>query len=232
MKPKAHRAPEPIEVPVGVITGITASARAAGRFDLMVDQQPVARLGIQAIETLRLRVGMEVDARLAGVIAEEATISRAYDRAMMMLAARGRASGELKRLLVRKGEDPRVAGVVVERLTAAGFLDDDAFARQFTRSKSTTGISRRRIEQELSRKGVERGLATAAVADTFAEEHVDESAAIQLAAEKKLRTLGRLDDVTRKRRLYGYLARRGFDADAIRETVDRLSKSPAADPDA
>ena len=225
MKPKARRAPEPIEIPLGVITGITASPRAAGRFDLLIDQQPVARLGIQAIETLRLRVGLEVDPRLAAVIAEEATLSRACDRAMMMLAARGRASGELKRLLVRKGEELRIVGAVIERLTAAGFLDDDAFARQFTRAKSTTGVSRRRIEQELTRKGVERGLATAAVTETFAEEHVDESAAIELAAEKKLRTLGRVDDATRRRRLYGYLARRGFDADAIRETVNRLGKS-------
>jgi regulatory protein len=231
MNPKARRAPEPIEIPVGVITGITASPRAAGRVDLLVDGMPVARLGIEAIERLRLRVGLELDGRLAAVIGEEATVTRVYDRAMMMLAARGRASGELKRLLVRKGEEPHVVGVVIERLTAAGFLDDDAFARQFTRSKSTTGISRRRIEQELTRKGVERGLATAAVTETFAEEHVDESAAIQLAAEKKLRTLGRVDDATRRRRLYGYLARRGFDADAIRETVDRLGKSPDADGD-
>ena len=45
----------------------------------------------------------------------EAGVSRAYDRAMMMLAARGRASGELKRLLIRKGEDARVVGMIIER---------------------------------------------------------------------------------------------------------------------
>jgi regulatory protein len=130
------------------------SPRAAGRFDLFVNQTPVARLGISGIERLQLRVGSPIDSRLAAAIAEEATISRAYDRAMMMLAARGRASGELKRLLVRKGEEPKVVGEVIERLTVAGFLDDDAFARQFARSKSTTGVSRRRIEQELGRKGI------------------------------------------------------------------------------
>src|SRR4051812_13374951 len=142
MRPKARRAPETIEVPTGTVTAITGSARAAGRFDLFVDQEPVARLGIQGIERLKLRVGLVVDAPLAAAIAEEATVSRAYDRALMMLAARGRASGEMKRLLVRKGEDARVADAVVERLTATGFLDDDAFARQFTTSKTTTGVSR------------------------------------------------------------------------------------------
>ena len=230
MKGRTHRAPAPIEVPTGAITGITASPRAAGRFDLLVDQKPIARLSIQGIERLKLRIGLEVDTHLASAIAEEATVSRAYDRAMMMLAARGRASGELKRLLVRKGEEPRVVGLVIERLTAAGFLDDDAFARQFTRSKTTSGISRRRIEQELGRKGVDRSVAADAVAETFAEEQVDESAAIERAAEKKLRTLGKVDELTRRRRLYSYLARRGFDVDAVNDVMGRLRRDSIAEP--
>jgi regulatory protein len=189
-----------------------------------VGGEPVARLGIQGIERLKLRVGLQVDERLAAEIADEATTSRAYDRAMMMLAARGRASGELKRLLVRKGEDPRVVAGVIERLTMAGFLDDDSFARQFARSKSTTGTSRRRIEQELGRKGVARDVAATAVEETFAEEHVDEAQAIERAAEKKLRTLSKVDDLTRRRRLYSYLARRGFDADDINGVMGRLTR--------
>jgi len=213
---------------LGIITGITASARAAGRFDLLVDQQPVARLGIQGIEQLKLRVGLSVEPELAARIAEEATLCRTYDRAMMMLAARGRASGELKRLLVRKGEEPRVVSMVIDRLVAAGFLDDDAFARQFARSKSTSGTSRRRIEMELSRKGVDREIARTAVAETFEEEHVDEAAAIDRAAEKKLRTLSKVDEQTRRRRLYSYLARRGFDRDAINGVMGRLAAGATA----
>jgi regulatory protein len=205
-----------------MITGINASPRAAGRFDLFVDQQPVAWLGIQGIERLKLRVGLAVDAKVAAEIAAEATVSRAYDRAMMMLATRGRASGELKRLLTRKGEAHQVVAIVVERLTTAGFLDDNAFARQFARSRSTNGISRRRIELELGRKGVDRELASTAIGETFAEEQVDEEAAIDRAAEKKLRTLTKVDAPTRRRRLYSYLARRGFDADSINAVMGRL----------
>jgi regulatory protein len=224
MQPKAHRAPAPVEIPTGVITAITVSPRAPGRFDLLVDQTPVARLGIQGIERLKLRTGLPVDEQLAAAIAREATVTRAYDRAMMMLAARGRASGELRRLLVRKGEDPTIVNAVIERLSAAGFLDDDAFARQFARAKSTSGVSRRRIEQELGRKGIDRSLASIAVAETFEEEQVDESVAIDRAADKKLRTLGNVDGPTRRRRLYSYLARRGFDVDAINVVVARLDR--------
>ena len=222
MKPKSRRAPAPIEVPTGVITAISGSARAAGRFDLFIDQKPVARLAIQGIERLKLRVGLAVEAPLAAAIAEEATISRAYDRAMAMLAARGRASGELKRLLVRKGEDEKVVAAVISRLTEAGFLDDDAFARQFTRSKSTSGRSRRRIALELMRKGLDRSAAATAVEETFQEEGVDERGAIEQAALKKMRTLAKLDQPTQRRRLYSYLARRGYDADDIGAVVKRF----------
>lgn len=214
-----------MEIQPGRITAITASPRAAGRFDLVIDGAPVARLSIQGIEKLGLRVGLDVDDRRAAAIGAEATISRAYDRAMAMLASRGRASGELRRLLVRKGESAEVVNEVVARLTVAGFLDDASFARQFTRWKSGgPGLSRRRIEQELTRRGVDRAVALEAVAETFVEENVDEREVIRAAAEKKLRTLTKLDDQTRRRRLYAYLARRGYDADAISETVSQLTR--------
>lgn len=212
-----------VEVPAGRISAITASPRAAGRFDLLIDGVPVARLSIQGIERLGLRVGAQVDEWFAAKIAAEATVSRAYDRAMTMLAARGRASGELRRLLGRKGEAPDVVAEVVERLTQAGFLDDASFARQFTRWKTGgAALSRRRIEQELTRRGVDRQTAAQAIAETFVEENVDEKATIQQAAEKKLRTLTKADDLTRRRRLYSFLARRGYDANAISEVVGRL----------
>lgn len=232
---RAHRklgrvVQEPVEVPVGRVTAITASPRAAGRFDILIDAAPVARLSIQGIERLGLQVGADVDELFAAKIAVEATVSRAYDRAMMMLAARGRASGELKRSLVRKGEAPEVVGEVVERLTRAGFLDDASFARQFTRWKTGgAALSRRRIEQELTRRGVDRQTAAEAIAETFAEENVDERATIQQAAEKKLRTLTNVDDLTRRRRLYSYLARRGYDADAISDVVGRLVGAASID---
>ena len=142
-----------------------------------------------------------------------------------MLAVRGRASGELKRLLVQKGESPRVVDQVIGRLQAAGFLDDAAFARQFTRYRTVAGgLSRRRIERELWRRGIDRATAAAAIEQTFVEEGVDEAAAIEQVAERKFRTLAKLDVLTKRRRLYAFLARRGYDLDAISQVVRRLTK--------
>jgi regulatory protein len=55
---------------------------------------------------------------------------------------------------------------------------------------------------------------------------VDEAAIIERVAEKKARSLAKLDPGLRRRRLYAFLARRGFDADDIRRAVDRFADAP------
>jgi regulatory protein len=200
----------------GTITGISASTRKPGRFSIEIDGLHVAILSIEAIERLHLGSGVVVDERAAQEIEREAGLLRTYDRALNMLAARGRAAADLRRVLLRKGEPADHVDLAIARLEQAGFIDDAAFARQFTRSKAVGGgVSRRRVQQELTRRGVAREVSDDAIKEVFVEEAVDEAASIERVARKKLRTLTTVDGATRKRRLYGFLARRGYDSDAI-----------------
>ena len=143
-----------------------------------------------------------------------------YERALDMLEARSRAVAELRRLLIRKGEPEADVDATIERLRAKGLLDDANFARQLTRSKAIgAGLSRRRIQQELSKRGVARDVTDEAIEQVFDEEGVDEEESIERVARKKLRTLTNADDATRKRRLYSFLARRGYDNDDIQRVL-------------
>jgi regulatory protein len=143
-----------------------------------------------------------------------------YERALDMLDARSRAVDELRRLLIKKGEPAPDVDEAIERLQRAGLLDDANFARQYTRSKALgSGMSRRRLQQELARRGVARDVSDQAIDDVFADERIDEAASIERAARKKLRVLARVDDETRRRRLYAFLARRGFDIDDIQRVM-------------
>lgn len=146
-----------------------------------------------------------------------------YDRALDMLEARARGVAELRRLLIRKGEPEADVDAAIERLRASGLLDDANYARQLTRSKALgAGLSRRRIQQELSKRGVAREISDDAIADVFEEEAIDEDASIERVARKKLRALTKVDEPTRRRRLYGFLARRGYDSDDIQRVLKRL----------
>jgi regulatory protein len=207
----------------GVVTGITPSPRKPGRFSLEVDGHEVALISIEAIERLKLGTGRALDERGAAEVEREAGILETYDRALNMLAARGRSSAELRRLLVKKGEPVEQVSVAIERLEHAGFLDDASFARQFTRSKATgAGLSRRRLQQELAKRGVARDVSTDAIEQVFAEEAIDEDASIERVARKKLRSLASADAPTKKRRLYSFLARRGYDSSDISRVLRDL----------
>jgi regulatory protein len=218
----SEHAPESLESPARV-TGISASARHPRRFEILVDGSTVATLSLDGIERLGVRIGAAYSESLANRVALEAAALHTFDRALAMLAARPRAARDLERMLVRKGEPAEHVAAAVERLIALGALDDAQFARQFIRAKiSGAGLSRRRLQSELWRRGVARDVIDAALADVLEEDEVDESAQIAQVAAKKLRTLRSLDAATARRRLYAFLARRGYDGSAIRRVMDSL----------
>ena len=214
---------------MSVITAIVPSSRPQGRFVVDVDGQPAATVAIDTIERLRLRTGAAYEP-VREMVERDAAVLRVYDRALSMLAARGRAARELRRLLVRKGEPADVVDLAIERLLRVGLLNDEVYARSVARAKAVgQGHSRRRVQQELFRRGVDREVAELAIDETFAEEAVDEDALVERAARKKLRSLTTLDPAVRDRRLYAFLARRGFGADAIRRAMKHVTGGEAPD---
>ena len=213
---------------MSVISAIVPTTRKPGRFDVLVDGDPLATLSLDVIERLGLAVGLQVDG-LQDAIAAEAAHLAVYDRALNMLAFRARSANELTRSLVRKGEERADVDRAIDRLREQGLLDDAAFAQAFTRAKVLgANQSRRRVQQELGRKGVARDVSEAAINAVFEAECIDQREVVEAAARKKARSLARLDPVVQRRRLYAFLARRGYDADDIRRAMDVVGKESAA----
>jgi regulatory protein len=205
---------------MAVISGIVESAKRAGRYVVEVDGKPFATVSLDIIERVRLAIGVVVTEHLEASLREESAALGAYDRALNMLASQARSRRDLRRRLVQKGESEANAETAVERLEANGLLDDRAFARQFARSRVLgQGASKRRLQQELFKRGVERGVADEAIGEVLSDEAVDESDVVERVARKKVRSLGGVDAATRRRRLYAFLARRGYDGDVIRRAL-------------
>ena len=210
---------------MSVISGIVPVTRPAGRFEVLVDGKGIATLSLESIERLQLAVGRSV-AGMEERIAREAAQLKVYDRALNMLAFRARSSAELARALVRKGEEKSQVDWAIGRLQEHGLLDDAAFAQSFTRAKVLGAKqSRRRVQQDLARKGVNRAVSDAAIDTVFEEEGVDQREIVEEAARKKLRGLRGLEPAVRRRRLYAFLARRGYDADDIRLAMEAVGSA-------
>ncbi|MGI8498206.1 MAG: regulatory protein RecX [Gemmatimonadaceae bacterium] len=213
-----------------VITDIRPAARHAGRVDVDVDGKRCATLTLDAADRLALRQGRDLAEPDLLALSEESSALLTYDRAQNMLASRARSARDLRRHLLRKGEAERFVDSAIERLLALGYLDDAEFARQFTRIKSTSsGFSIRRVQTELARRGVAREIADAAIREVTADESIDESAALERIARKQLHLLRSADEPTRWRRLYSFLARRGYSPDDIRRVMAQLLSASDAE---
>jgi regulatory protein len=212
-----------IFAPDARITEISESNRRPGRFDVLVDGRRAAMLSVDGIVRLALHVGDEWTAPLAQRAADEAEALRVFDRGLAMLAVRAYAVRELRMGLLRKKEPEPLVDAAVARLVTLGALNDEVFARQFVRTRvSREGI--RRIQSELGRRGVSRELAAAAIAEVREEERVDPDEALDRIAARKLKTMSKLDGPTKRRRLYGFLARRGYEPDEIRRVIKEIEE--------
>ena len=147
----------------------------------------------------------------------------AYQYALNLLSARGYSVRNLRRKLDQKGFSPEEAGETIDRLQARGYLDDEKFAQEFARQRLVAGgASTRRVEQDLVRRGISAAVARIATASIVEEEGVEFGESIERLARKKAASLGDLDDLTRRRRVFGFLARKGYDLDEINSALSRI----------
>ena len=149
----------------------------------------------------------------------------AYEYALNLLSARAYTVRNLRRKLVQKEFDPADVDSAVGRLTSSRLVDDERFAMEYARQKLVTGAaSPRRIEQELLKRGIAQGTARSSVAAVVEEEGVDTSASAEAVARKKMRSLKGFERDVQKKRLFGFLARRGFGLDEIKRAMGIVLK--------
>jgi regulatory protein len=148
----------------------------------------------------------------------------AYNYALNLLSARPYAVRALHRKLIQKEYPAADADDAIRRLVDNGLLNDEKYAEQYARSKIlSTGASKRRLTQDLYRKGIKGEVATTAIANVIADEEIDTAVVIEQVARKKLAQLGDLEPLVLRRRLFGFLARRGYDVDEIKRVVASLT---------
>lgn len=178
---------------------------------------------LTGIEAARLRVGQSLsDEEIARLLARDLQ-ERAHEIALRFLRYRPRSEREVADHLRRKGFDAQTVEAVLERLRRVGLVDDRAFARFWVENRAAfRPRGRTALQAELRRKGVPPAI----IQEVLAEASPDERAlALRLARERARRLRG-LDPRTLRRRLAGYLLRRGFDGELVMEVLQALEAEP------
>jgi regulatory protein len=149
---------------------------------------------------------------------EDKVLTRARNAAYRILTYRPRSRAELIQKLQDKEFDQAVIEAVVVYLERLGYINDRQFAEQWAAGRvRLRGFGRRRIELELRNKGVGRDTVAEALAGVFGAETELETA--RSAAEKKFNSMKSTDGETRRRRLAGFLERKGFSFEIIRKVI-------------
>lgn len=216
----------------GRVAGLSEHPRKPGRYRVAIALSAEALLGegrraqetvlvdAAVMQRFKLKVGAELDADAGEQLLASATALGTYDAATAALALRGRSRRELERWLMQRKHAASDIRSALERLDDLGFLNDESYARSYARAKMAGGkTSRRRIAMELSRKGIARELVDRVIREAGEEEGFDERGALEAAAERRARSLSKLEPEVARRRLMGFLLRRGFGGEEVRKVV-------------
>jgi regulatory protein len=151
----------------------------------------------------------------------ERELTRARNAAYRSLTYRSRSHAELEQKLREKGYNEAVIEAVLADLERLGYVNDRQFAGQWADGRlRLRGFGRRRIEQELRRKGISQEVIREAIAEAVPPD--DEREAAVKAAEKKLRAMLSVGPEVRRRRLAGFLERKGFSSEITRSIINMI----------
>mgnify|MGYP001289540085 CR=1 FL=1 len=132
------------------------------------------------------------------------------------LSGRNRTVAQVRRHLRKAAFEPEDVEVAIADLMRLKLLDDEQYARQWleARLREKRPAGRRKFALDLRRKGVDPGRIDT-VMDEYRERLESGEVVADLLRRQQWRYRG-LDQVTARRRMLGYLSRRGYD----RETAD------------
>lgn len=165
-----------------------------------------------------LHTGMDIPPELVVELQQRGRASALRAKGAQLASGRMLSKKELKDRLVRKGAQQDEAEDIAVWLEDVGALDESGYAAVLVRHYAAGHYGRRRIEQELQRRGIPRQLWDEALSQLPPPQ---EAIAAYLAGKCR----GVAPDEALCRRLSNALLRRGFDWRDIRPALNALGSA-------
>ena len=181
-----------------------------GEYSFTVDEAYFLSMGIYN--------GKEVDSDELEEIKRIVNVRRAYNYAVSLLSRRDHSERELMTKLSQKGYADG-AEEAVSKLRDGGYVSDERFARLYVRELQTLKkYGKKRIEQELYRKGVDREI----IREVLDETDFEQDDLVSLIERKYGRYLG--DEKGLQKTINGLL-RMGYSYGEIRDALKVINEN-------
>ncbi len=180
-----------------------------GEYALTVDEMYFA--------SLYLKDGQEMSEGEYAELEEAVNLRRAYNCAVSLLSRRDHSENELLRKLKEKGYS-KGSREAVEKLKAGGYIDDERFCRIYAAELvRLKGFGKKRVEQELYRKGIERDI----ISDALEEISFDSDTLSDIIKRKYLH---KMIDEKGTQKTINALLRLGYTYGEIRDALKNLDE--------
>jgi regulatory protein len=157
-------------------------------------------------------------------VERDKVLARARNNAYALLRQRPRSESEIVKRLLLKGYAREKVESVVGELKKLGYIDDAKFAREWVESRMRANPKGDAVlRQELRGKGVADDLIDDALTQK-AQRYDDSQIALSMAREQFER-FKKLDRRKAAKRVYDFLARRGFGYGTIQGIIEELTRN-------
>ena len=206
---------------------------------LFLDGSPFVVLHASLIEKFGLRLGLEIEAETIEKIIAADEVMRAKNYALTLLREekdkattdepetsrptlkpKTYTKSEIAQKLEREGFSTDAIETSIAELIRSGHIRDRKFAENWIlRRQKSNPRGKTLLKRELVDKGIDRETAEQVVATVETE---DEAKVALQIAQKRVKRYSRLPTHVAKRRLHGFLARRGFGSDIVRQVLEQI----------
>lgn len=147
-------------------------------------------------------------------------LQKAKNYCFLLLKFRLRSEKELYSRLKKKEFSDEIIKSALSFLKERRFIDDNYFAQAWIESRIKKPLGIRRLREELKIKGIDKEIIDSQIQD-LKKEYREEDVVTRLAKER-IHKLKGIEPQKAKRRILGYLLRRGFSADIVMDVISQL----------
>lgn len=203
------------------LTRITKQKK-GNRYNLYSDQTFVAGVSEGTLVRSGLAQGDDVDEQTLKRLQSDDEQSQALVSAYGYLARRPHSGSELRKKLEAKGYSQPGIGSALKRLEELGYVNDREFAKAWIRERGgDRGFHL--LNAELRKKGIDPDIISEALAERTEDKEADLSQVRDLAAKRYARLRSQPWE-TVYARLGGYLSRRGYPSDLVRQLLSEFKE--------
>jgi len=197
------------------ITALKLQRRNRNRVNVYLDGE--FAFGLSRIVAGWLRTGQELSEEKIAELKAQDGVEIALQRALNFLSYRARSEQEVRQNLTKHGHDEPVIDEIIERLNRGGLINDASFAEMWVENRSEfRPRGSQMLRLELRQKGIPDEIISSVL------EMIDETELAFRAAQKKARRYRHLEYPDFRKKMSGFLARRGFHYGIIADVLPKI----------